>query len=59
MNEASVAAVSAAVSAGLTAPAGEGAARLSPYRVFRRDEWAHLRADTPMTLDARAVARLQ
>ena len=22
----------------------------SPYRVFRREEWAHLRADTPMTL---------
>ena len=32
---------------------------LSPYRVFLRDEWARLRADTPMTLDADEVMRLQ
>ena len=32
---------------------------LSPYRVFTRDEWARLRADTPMTLTADDVARLQ
>ena len=32
---------------------------LSPYRVFTRDEWAHLRADTPLTLTAADVARLQ
>ena len=25
---------------------------VSPYRVFSRAEWATLRADTPMTLDA-------
>ena len=31
----------------------------SPYRVFRRDEWARLRADTPLTLTAEDVARLQ
>jgi type I pantothenate kinase len=24
--------------------------QFSPYRVFNRDEWARLRADTPMTL---------
>jgi type I pantothenate kinase len=32
---------------------------LSPYRVFSRDEWARLRADTPLTLTADEVARLQ
>lgn len=30
----------------------------SPYRAFSRDEWAGLRADTPMTLTAEDVARL-
>lgn len=32
---------------------------LSPYRVFKRDEWARLRADTPLTLTAADVTRLQ
>jgi len=32
---------------------------LSPYRVFTRDAWARLRADTPMTLTAAEVDRLQ
>jgi type I pantothenate kinase len=32
---------------------------LSPYRVFAREEWARLRADTPMTLTADEVMRLQ
>jgi type I pantothenate kinase len=32
---------------------------LSPYRVFSRDDWARLRADTPMTLAADEVMRLQ
>lgn len=31
----------------------------SPYRVFTEAEWARLRADTPMTLTAAEVARLQ
>src|SRR5688500_14742239 len=30
----------------------------SPYRVFTRDEWAKLRADTPMTLVARELDQL-
>ncbi|HEX2256144.1 MAG TPA: type I pantothenate kinase [Afifellaceae bacterium] len=33
--------------------------RPSPYRVFTKAEWARLRADTPMTLSAEEVARLQ
>ena len=32
---------------------------LSPYRVFTRQEWAALRADTPMTLTADDLQRLQ
>ncbi|MBN9061464.1 MAG: type I pantothenate kinase [Rhizobiales bacterium 65-9] len=32
---------------------------LSPYRVFSRDDWAKLRADTPMTLTAQEIIRLQ
>src|SRR5215216_4125207 len=32
---------------------------LSPYRTFPRDEWARLRADTPLTLTANEVAQLQ
>jgi type I pantothenate kinase len=32
---------------------------LSPYRIFSRDEWARLRADTPLTLTADEVQRLQ
>jgi type I pantothenate kinase len=32
---------------------------LSPYRTFPREEWARLRADTPLTLTADEVLRLQ
>ena len=32
---------------------------VSPYQVFSRAEWARLRADTPLTLGADDVARLQ
>ena len=32
---------------------------LSPYRVFSRDEWAHLRADTPLTLNVDDIEKLQ
>jgi type I pantothenate kinase len=32
---------------------------LSPYRVFSRDEWAHLRADTPLTLTVDDIDKLQ
>jgi type I pantothenate kinase len=32
---------------------------LSPYRTFSRAEWAHLRADTPLTLSAAEVDRLR
>jgi type I pantothenate kinase len=32
--------------------------RFSPYRVFPRDEWAKLRADTPMTLVPRELEQL-
>lgn len=32
---------------------------LSPYRVFSRDEWAHLRADTPLTLTVQDIEKLQ
>jgi type I pantothenate kinase len=32
---------------------------LSPYRIFSREEWAKLRADTPLTLTAAEVLRLQ
>jgi type I pantothenate kinase len=32
---------------------------LSPYRVFTRDEWAKLRADTPMTLAPAEVAEVR
>ncbi|MCG5475059.1 MAG: type I pantothenate kinase, partial [Sinorhizobium fredii] len=32
---------------------------LSPYRRFSRDEWASLRADTPLTLSADDLTRLQ
>ncbi|MGL4975775.1 MAG: type I pantothenate kinase [Bosea sp. (in: a-proteobacteria)] len=31
----------------------------SPYRSFSRDDWARLRADTPLTLTAEDVAKLQ
>ena len=32
---------------------------LSPYRMFSRDEWAHLRADTPLTLNVDDIEKLQ
>ena len=32
---------------------------LSPYRVFHREEWAALRADTPLTLTLDDLARLK
>ena len=32
---------------------------LSPYRIYPRAEWAHLRADTPMTLKPAEVAQLR
>jgi type I pantothenate kinase len=32
---------------------------LSPFREFTRQEWSHLRADTPMTLDETDLARLR
>ncbi len=38
-----------------TAKSGE----LSPYRRFEREEWAHLRADTPLTLDEADLVRLR
>jgi type I pantothenate kinase len=31
----------------------------NPYRVFSRNEWAHLRADTPLTLTVDDLVRLQ
>lgn len=33
--------------------------RLSPYRVFTKEQWGRLRADTPLTLGADELARLQ
>ena len=38
---------------------GIGPERLSPYRLFSRDEWAQLRAETPLTLTSDDVSRLQ
>jgi type I pantothenate kinase len=32
---------------------------VSPYRVFTRDEWAKLRADTPLTLSLEDLVKLQ
>ncbi|MGE7415684.1 type I pantothenate kinase [Methylobacterium tarhaniae] len=43
----------------LAASLDEATDHLSPYRVFAREEWAHLRADTPLTLTAEDVMRLQ
>ncbi len=40
-------------------PAAEAEPDLSPYRVFSRDEWAHLRADTPLTLNVDDIEKLQ
>jgi type I pantothenate kinase len=38
---------------------GQGPESLSPYRLFRREEWAQLRADTPLTLTIEDIERLQ
>ncbi|RVU14050.1 type I pantothenate kinase [Methylobacterium oryzihabitans] len=43
----------------LAASLEEATDALSPYRVFSREEWAQLRADTPLTLSAEDVLRLQ
>jgi len=43
---------------GARALAGRSPIRFSPYRVFTRDEWAKLRADTPMTLVPRELEQL-
>jgi type I pantothenate kinase len=32
---------------------------VSPYRIFSRDEWAHLRADQPLTLSVDDLTKLQ
>jgi len=40
-------------------PAVPASPDLSPYRVFTRDEWAHLRADTPLTLTVQDIEKLQ
>jgi type I pantothenate kinase len=45
--------------ANFLAPAADrGALAFSPYRVFSREEWAKLRADTPMTLVPRDLEQL-
>jgi type I pantothenate kinase len=31
----------------------------NPYRVFSREQWARLREDTPMTLEAGEIAALR
>ncbi|SDR62745.1 pantothenate kinase [Rhizobiales bacterium GAS191] len=38
---------------------GYTAGGVSPYRVFTREEWAKLRADTPLTLSLEDLVRLQ
>ena len=38
---------------------GNGGAAISPYRRFTREEWAHLRADTPLTLTLDDLSRLK
>jgi type I pantothenate kinase len=50
--------------AGGPSRAGKGAAAprardLSPYLIFSRQEWAELRADTPLTLGAEDLSRLK
>ena len=37
----------------------DGTNSLSPYRHFSREEWAHLRADAPLTLNADDLERLR
>ncbi len=39
--------------------AAQTASELSPYRRFGREEWARLRADTPLTLDEADLVRLR
>jgi type I pantothenate kinase len=39
-------------------PGERSSLRFSPYRVFSREEWAKLRADTPMTLVPRDLEQL-
>jgi type I pantothenate kinase len=39
--------------------AGDSTAVISPYRVFSRDEWAKLRADTPLTLGVDDLVKLR
>ena len=38
---------------------GNGSSVPSPYRVFAREEWATLRADTPLTLSEEEIERLR
>ena len=38
---------------------GRSGLQFSPYRIFQRDEWARLRADTPMTLVQRDLEALR
>lgn len=40
-------------------PVSRSGLEFSPYRVFERDEWARLRADTPMTLVTKELAQLR
>lgn len=42
----------------LTPPDGRNPVQYSPYRYFSREEWARLRADTPMTLVPRDLETL-
>ena len=39
-------------------PAEKSSLAFSPYRIFTREEWAKLRADTPMTLVPRELEQL-
>ena len=39
-------------------PLARSQIHFSPYRVFKREEWAKLRADTPMTLVPRELEQL-
>jgi type I pantothenate kinase len=41
-----------------TLPQRPRSIEFSPYRIFQRDEWARLRADTPMTLLEEDLAKL-
>jgi type I pantothenate kinase len=43
---------------GQSAASARSSVQYSPYRVFSRDEWARLRADTPMTLVQRDLEAL-